>query len=120
MLLGFAALFLGCVANWIVEGDVRLQLENRSEYAIARLNVIGEDSLSVVWVSDTLFPGEKSRVISGPWSGSFNLELSVRDSLTASGDTLWRQIYFPSKTLEGGSQIAQIAQKDGKWTLKIK
>ncbi|MDR1759349.1 MAG: hypothetical protein LBR60_02340 [Fibrobacter sp.] len=119
LLTFFGFLFSGCVAHWIVEGEVRLQIENRSSFEIARLRVVG-DSVASDWISDTIPPGKKSEVVNGPWSGIFDLEISVRDSVLAGGDTLWRRVRFPSETLDGGSRVAKIAQKDGTWTIRIK
>ncbi len=115
----FGFLSFGCVANWIVEGEVRLQIENKSAFEVARLRVVG-DSVASVWIADTIPPGGKSGVVKGSWSGIFDLEISVRDSVLTGGDTLWRRIEFPSEALEGGSRVAKIDQKDGSWTIRIK
>lgn len=118
--LFFILLFIlalsGCITHVFVDGEVRLQIKNESDVSIARLVVLSANGGEDLWISDTIAPGATSRVISGSWVGSFDLGMSVEDSL---GRT-WSKVRFPSVSLDGGSVFAEISEKDGEWAFKIR
>ena len=115
-ILLFVFALSGCITHVFVDGEVRLQIKNESDVSMARLVVLGGNGDEDLWISDTIAPGATSKVISGSWVGTFDLGLSVEDSL---GRT-WSKVRFPSVSLDGGSVFAEISEKDGEWAFKIR
>lgn len=113
-------LLQGCLTHWIVDGEVRMQIENRSDVAIAAFSVVDRMGNRSVWVPDTLWPGEKSQVYADEWVGNFRLGLSARDSVDAWGDSCWRFVELGTFDLEGGSSLARIRRSAGSWSLEVK
>lgn len=110
-------LLSGCLSHWIIENEVRLQIENKTTYTILSLNVVSLDlSMQKQWIKETLLPGERSSVVSADWIGTFNLKVSYLED--GSVDTL--NHIFESVSLEGGSVFAQISEKSGFWTFRQK
>lgn len=110
-------LLSGCLSHWIIENEVRLQIENKTTYTILSLNVVSLDlSMQKQWIKETLLPGERSSVVSADWIGTFNLKVSYLEY--GGVDTL--NHIFESVSLEGGSVFAQISEKSGFWTFRQK
>ena len=110
-------LLSGCLSHWIIENEVRLQIENKTTYTILSLNVVSLDlSMQKQWIKETLLPGERSSVVSADWIGTFNLKVSYLED--GGVDTL--NHIFESVSLEGGSVFAQISEKSGFWTFRQK
>ena len=121
LFFALGALFLqGCLSHWVVDGELRLQLENRSAFPVAALAVVALDGERSVWIPDTLSPGKKSLVHAGSWVGNFRLQMAARDSVNASGDTCWRWVDLGAQDLEGGSALARVRREDGQWSLELK
>ena len=117
LLIIATSLLSGCLSHWIIENEVRLQIENKTPHTILSLNVVSLDSsMQKQWIKETLLPGERSSVVSSDWVGSFNL--SVFYLKYGELDTLSH--VFESVSLEGGSIFAQISEKSGFWTFKQK
>jgi len=110
----------GCLTHWVVDGEIRLQMENRAAVPVADLAIVANSGSRAVLVPDTLAPGEKSDVYSGDWVGEFHLGLSARDSVDALGDTCWRFVDLGVRTLEGGSSLARIRHSVDGWSLELK
>jgi len=116
----FSLQLQGCLTHWLLDGEVRLQLENRSQVDVTNLAVLGQDGARALWIVDTLAPGEKSEVRTDDWVGTFRLGLSVRDSLDAKGDSCWRQVELGTFGLDGGSSLARVRLNGAQWSLELK
>lgn len=119
LLLLALALLQGCFSHWFVDGDVRLQVENRAAVAVRDLALLSDAGARVVWVSDSVAPGLRSRVHEGDWVGRFHLVADVRDSVDFSGDTCWRVVDLGWHRLEGGSVRARLTDSAGIWALDL-
>lgn len=77
--LAVAAMGLsGCLSHWAIDSTTRLQIENKTNVTFYGLDIVSEDGTSVVpWVSDTLEPGERSRVYEEDWVGTFRVRLKM-------------------------------------------
>ena len=65
-----------CMSHLFVDSTTRLQVENKTDVAILGLDIISEDSSSVQsWISDTILPGEKSKVVEDDWVGTFRVRV---------------------------------------------
>lgn len=68
----------GCLSHWFVDSTTRLQIENKTNVTFYGLDIVSEDGSSVVpWISDTLEPGERSRVYEEDWVGTFRGRLKM-------------------------------------------
>lgn len=66
----------GCLSHWFVDSTTRLQIENKTNVTFYGLDIVSEDGSSVVpWISDTLEPGERSRVYEEDWVGTFRVRV---------------------------------------------
>ena len=76
LLLAFALSLTGCLSHWFLDSSTRLQIENRTPYTFEEFSVVSEDgSKEVVWISETVPPGERSRVYEQDWVGEFTFRL---------------------------------------------
>ncbi len=121
LLLGcFAILFSGCLTHYVVDGSVRLQLGNETEnYTIESLSILKSDSSEkVVWMDETILPGEKSRVREMDFVGRFKVQVVYGEwDKNALKSKSFKDTVF-SKRFDGGSIFLQFTEKDG--ILKIK
>ena len=112
-LLALPLVLTGCLSHWFLESETRLQLENATEdYSILSLDVVSLDGTAYSsWISETVLPGERSRVEEGDWIGEFKIRVKYTESKDASGDTLldYRVLDF-----EGVSMYLQVTAKKGK------
>lgn len=112
-LLVLPLVLTGCLSYLFVETVTRLQLENATgEYSILSLDVVALDgSVSSPWITETVLPGERSRVVERDWIGEFKIRVKYTESKDASGDTLedYRVLDF-----EGGSMFLKVEADDGK------
>lgn len=113
------ALLQGCFSHWFVDGEVRLQVENRASAAVRDLSLFSDRAAREVWVGDSVAPGLRSRVHEGDWVGRFHLVADVRDSVDLSGDTCWRTVDLGWHRLEGGSVRARLTDSVGIWALEL-
>ena len=68
----------GCLSHWAIDSTTRLQIENKTNVTFYGLDIVSEDGSSVVpWISDTLEPGERSRVYEEDWVGTFRVRLKM-------------------------------------------
>ena len=75
-LLACCLVFTGCLSHWFVDSTTRLQIENKTNVTFYGLDIVSEDGSSVVpWISDTLEPGERSRVYEEDWVGTFRVRV---------------------------------------------
>lgn len=108
----------GCLSHWFLDSSSRLQVENATEdCSIISLDVASEDSTQFVpWVSETLLPGERSRVSEEDWVGEFSVRIMYTKSADASGDTLTEIQQFE---FDGGSFFLKIGGDRDSLTYKI-
>ena len=77
-LLACCAVLSGCLSHWFTDSTTRLQIENKTNVTFYGLDIVSEDGSSVVpWISDTLEPGERSRVYEEDWVGTFKVRLKM-------------------------------------------
>ncbi len=68
----------GCLSHWFVDSTTRLQVENQSSRTIVGIDVISEDGTRTwQWVTDTIAPGEKSRVYEEDLVGLFQIQIKT-------------------------------------------
>lgn len=68
----------GCLSHWFTDSTTRLQIENKTNVTFYGLDIVSEDGTSAVpWISDTLEPGERSRVYEEDWVGTFKARLKM-------------------------------------------
>lgn len=117
ILFTISLLLTGCLSHWFMETDVRLQIENKTSYTIVAADIISLDTtIRQNWIQDTIYPGERSSVVTGNWVGTFNLGISyIKDGKKSKNIHIFESIDF-----EGGSIFAQISEKDGFWTFDQK
>jgi len=98
-------IFSSCT-HWIVDSDVRLQMENLTDEEISDLSVYSKNGY-VVLVPETLEHGEKSKVYEVEWVGKFEFAIS--------------QGALGTHKLKSGSAVAQIKKDDnGNFTMSLK
>ena len=77
-LLACCAVLSGCLSHWFTDSTTRLQVENKTNVTFYGLDIVSEDGTSIVpWISDTLEPGERSRVYEEDWVGTFKARLKM-------------------------------------------
>ena len=77
-LLACCAVLSGCLSHWFTDSTTRLQVENKTNVTFYGLDIVSEDGTSIVpWISDTLEPGERSRVYEEDWVGTFKARLKL-------------------------------------------
>ena len=104
-LLGCCMALTGCLSHWFIDTTTRLQVENATDVAILGIDIVSEDGSSVTtWVSDTIQPGEKSRVYEEDWVGTFRMRVRFEERDDAEAEM----------EFEGGSQYLVVStDKDG-------
>ncbi len=76
--LACCLVFTGCLSHWFTDSTTRLQIENKTNVTFYGLDIVSEDGTSIVpWISDTLEPGERSRVYEEDWVGTFRGRLKM-------------------------------------------
>ena len=76
--LACCLVFTGCLSHWFTDSTTRLQIENKTNVTFYGLDIVSEDGTSIVpWISDTLEPGERSRVYEEDWVGTFKARLKM-------------------------------------------
>lgn len=65
-----------CMSHLFIDTSTRLQVENKTDVAILGLDIVSEDGSSIQpWISDTILPGEKSKVVEDDWVGTFRVRV---------------------------------------------
>ena len=78
LLAAMAMGLCGCLSHWFTDSTTRLQIENKTNVTFYGLDIVSEDGTSAVpWISDTLEPGERSRVYEEDWVGTFKARLKM-------------------------------------------
>ena len=78
LLAAMAVGLSGCLSHWFTDSTTRLQIENKTNVTFYGLDIVSEDGTSIVpWISDTLEPGERSRVYEQDWVGTFKARLKM-------------------------------------------
>ena len=100
-------LLMGCVTHYVIDGSVRLQLGNATDNCtLETLIIVGEDGEELVWIDESVFPGESSKVKERDFVGTFKVRLSYKQD-GVSKDTVFK------KHFDGGSVYLQISEKEG-------
>ena len=105
------AIFLTACTHLVVDSTERLQLKNLSDVSIAKLCVIGEKD-TLVWVPDTVLPGELSFVHEEDFVGTFHILFYAADSAGKFSPVYAGKLHF-----DGGSELLKFTKKDGEWDL---
>jgi hypothetical protein len=111
----------GCLTHWVVDTETRLQLDNRTSFAVANLRVVADDGSlpQVEWIPDTLLPNSRSRVYQENMVGKFHFALSVRDSTC--GDSLcWSEHSLGIRSVGGGSILWRLEIVTGNLQIEAK
>jgi len=78
MMFACCTVLSGCLSHWFTDSTTRLQIENKTNVTFYGLDIVSEDGTSIVpWISDTLEPGERSRVYEQDWVGTFKARLKM-------------------------------------------
>jgi hypothetical protein len=105
----FAFFLLSCT-HWLIETETRIQAENSTSYIISDLCIVSAKGQKIVLVPGSIKSGGKSKVYEIEWVGEFSFMLR-------SGDD-WEDL--GTHKLKGGSLLAQITEKDGKFAMTLK
>jgi hypothetical protein len=112
MLLSAALLFLAGCTHLICDSTERLQLRNLSDVSVRDFSVVGKND-TLVWISETVAPGELSYVYERDFVGTFHV------LLFAKSDSGWTPVDLGKIDFDGGSELANISKKDGRLRLKF-
>lgn len=113
-LLAVTALLTACISHYFVDGDVRLQIGNSTErYTLERFSVIDSLGSELVWIEEEILPGEKSKVHTGYYVGTFRVKL-VYELEGSEADTVFR------KNFDGGSTFMKVSESDSGLVFKLK
>jgi len=104
------ALFLLSCTHWIIETQTRIQVINSTSHIISDLCIVSESGQEMVLVSGSIESGKKSKVYEIELVGEFNFKVRVGDDLEPLG----------THKLKGGSLLAEITEKDGKFAMELK
>lgn len=113
-LLAVAALLSACISHYFVDGDVRLQIGNSTEaYTLERFSVLDSTDAELVWIEEEILPGEKSKVHTGYYVGTFRVKL-VYELDGAEADTIFK------KNFDGGSSFMKVSESDSGLVFRFK
>ncbi len=101
----------GCLSHWFIDTDSRLQVENATENCtLLSLDIYSmENDNYQRWISETLLPGERSRVVQNDWVGKFTLRVNYTESVDGSGEV---KHFLKKMDVEGGSLFLKV-ESDG-------
>lgn len=109
-----ATLLTACISHYFVDGDVRLQLGNSTEtYTLERFSVLDSSDAELVWIDEEVLPGEKSKVHTGYYVGTFRVKL-VYEQGGAEADTVFK------KNFDGGSTFLKVSEADSGLVFRFK
>lgn len=110
------SMFLGC-SHWVVDSETRLQIDNRSPWAVRQLRLVGTAVPDEMWIEDSIAPGAKSLVKTKSWVGSFQWVIDVRDS---SCGEAWCSKDLGERSISGGSLLWLLKSQDGTLIIESK
>ncbi|MCR5027959.1 MAG: hypothetical protein K6A31_01715 [Fibrobacter sp.] len=100
---------LSACTHLVLDSTERLQVKNLSDQDITDLSVVGKSD-TIVWIPDTVAPGELSFVHEQDFVGSFHIIFKTLDSTGA-----WEIVDMGKIDFDGGSELLKISKKDGEW-----
>ncbi len=103
------ALLVSACTHLVLDSTERLQVKNLADQDIAQISVVGKND-TILWIPDTVAPGELSYVHEMDFVGSFHIILKAKDS---SGT--WETVDLEKIHFDGGSELLKISKKDGEW-----
>jgi len=112
--LRFACItILSCVlsacTHLVLDSTERLQIKNLTDQDLAQLSVVGKKD-TILWIPDTVAPGELSYVHELDFVGSFHIVIRAKDSTGS-----WETVDMGKIDFDGGSELLKISKKDGEW-----
>ncbi len=123
--IGIAVLMVfgltGCLTHWVVDTSTRLQVQNKTDRTFAQIQVVADSdsSQNLVWIPDTLAPGNSSRVYEMDMVGTFHfrvLELK-KDCLE---ENCWEWLDLGLQEILGGSVVWQLQIEKDQVILRMK
>jgi len=105
----FAFFLLSCT-HWLLDTQTRIQVENSTSDIISDLSVVSKSGQKIILVPDSIEIGKKSKIYEVEWVGEFDFMVRVGNNWEPLG------IY----KLKGGSVLARIIERDGKFEMVLK
>ncbi len=106
----FAFFLLSCT-HWLIDTVTRIQVENLTNDVISDLCIVSKNEQRIILVPGSIKSGKKSdKVYEVEWVGEFDFEVFVGDK--------WKPLGVHK--LKGGSVLAQITEKNGKFEMELK
>jgi len=105
----FAFFLLSCT-HWLIDTYTRIQVENSTSDIISDLCIVSKSGQKIILVPGIVKIGERSRVYEVEWVGEFNFMVRVGND--------WEPIGIYK--LKGGSVLAQIREREGKFEMTLK
>jgi len=108
----FVFLLLSCT-HWLIETETRIQVENLTNDIISDLCIVSKtnNEQRIILIPESIKSKKKSeKVYEVEWVGEFNFEIRVGDK--------WKPLGIHK--LKGGSILAQIRERDGKFEMVLK
>jgi len=114
-------LLQGCLVHWISDTNTRLQLFNRTSGLLAQLQIVSQDSnfADLVWISDTIQPGDRSLVIEKELVGKFHFRVQYRP-VDCLQDSCWQWRDLGKRDVAGGSLVWHIREVENELTMDLK
>jgi len=103
------AFFLLSCTHWLIE-ETRIKVENLTDVTISNLCIVSKSGLRDTLVKESIESKGKSSVKEIEWAGEFNFMVYARDD--------WQPLGIHK--LKGGSVLARITEKDGKFEMVLK
>ena len=104
------AFFLLSCTHWLIETQTRIRVENLTDDVINDLCIVSKSGLRDTLVKESIESKGKSSVKEIEWAGEFNFMVYARDD--------WQPLGIHK--LKGGSVLARITEKDGKFEMVLK
>jgi len=102
---------LSC-SHWLMETKTRIQVENSTDDIIGDLCIVSKNSQKIILVPGRIESGKKSKVYEIEWVGEFNFMVHVGDD--------WKPEPLGIHKLKGGSPLARIRDREGKFEMELK
>jgi len=104
------AFFLLSCTHWIIETETRIQVQNSTNYTISDFGIVSENGEKKTLVPEDIEIDKKSKIYEIELVGEFDFRINVGDSLKLLG----------THKLKGGSLLAQITEKNGKFEMELR
>jgi len=105
----FAFFLLSC-SHWLIETKTRIQVENLTSGVISDFGIVSEYGQRMVFVPGNIESNKKSGVYEVEWVGEFNFGVYVGGN--------WESLGVHK--LKGGSLLARVMEKDGKFEMELR